>query len=466
MIPVAALAAWLVGFAPVERPRLVVLTDISSLTAGVAEPDDGQSMIRLMLYTNELDVEGLIATSNLGHRQGVRPDLIRQVVDAYGRVQPSLLRHDERFPPADSLARCIKEGQPVAGPKVPVAESVGEGKDTEASRWIITVVDRPDPRPVWVTIWGGSADLAQALWSVRQTRGPEGLEAFVSRLRVHAIADQDSTGPWIRENFPGLFVVTNLRAMRGMYRGGDPTLVSSGWVGANVKGHGSLGDLYPDYDGGDIWSRTLGRVRGIKEGDTPSFLFLVPNGLNDPERPWLGGWGGRFEGAANRYADVPDDDLDTSGDPDPRMVTVYRWRPAFQADFQARLGWCVKPYAEANHPPVVRVEGRRERAAAPGEAVVLDARATSDPDGDDLSFEWSIYPVAAGAKEQAAIEGRTSKVARLEAPPGASGRTIPVLLTVKDGGSPRLTRYARVLVTVGRDGKGPREVAPGSEGNR
>src|SRR4051812_2219503 len=106
-----------------ERPRLIVLTDISSLQAGVAEPDDGQSMIRLMLHANDLELEGLVATSNMGHGQVVRPDLIRQVVEAYGRVQPQLVRHDGRYPPARALAEVIKPGQPVAGPKVPVERS-------------------------------------------------------------------------------------------------------------------------------------------------------------------------------------------------------------------------------------------------------------------------------------------------------------------------------------------------------
>src|SRR5262249_45750976 len=149
--------------------------------------------IRLMLYTNELDVEGLIASSNLGHGQTVRPELIRRVVDAYARVQPNLLRHDDRYPPASALSATIKAGQPVAGPKATVSQSIGAGKDTEASEWIIQVVDRPDPRAVWVAIWGGSADLAQALWKVRQTRTPAALEHFTAKLRVHAIADQDST---------------------------------------------------------------------------------------------------------------------------------------------------------------------------------------------------------------------------------------------------------------------------------
>ena len=152
------------------RPRLLVLTDISSLTAGVAEPDDAQSLIRLMLYANQFDIEGLIATSNLEHGQKTRPDLIRQVVDAYEKVRSNLLQHDPRYPPAKALRGCIKAGQKVAGPGVPVMESVGDGKDTEASEWIIGVVDRPDPRPVWVVIWGGSADLAQALWRVRRDR--------------------------------------------------------------------------------------------------------------------------------------------------------------------------------------------------------------------------------------------------------------------------------------------------------
>ena len=38
-----------------ERPRLLVLTDIGG------DPDDQQSMIRLMVYANEFVIEGLAA---------------------------------------------------------------------------------------------------------------------------------------------------------------------------------------------------------------------------------------------------------------------------------------------------------------------------------------------------------------------------------------------------------------------
>jgi hypothetical protein len=449
----ALLAAWAVeapagsGAEP-WRPRLVVLTDISSLTAGVAEPDDGQSLIRLMLYANELDIEGLIASSNLGHGQRVRPELIHQVVDAYEKVRPNLVLHDPRYPPADQLRAGIKAGQPIAGPKLPVEQSLGEGKDTEASEWLIRVGDRPDPRPLWVVIWGGSADLAQALWKVRKSRTPEGLARFVAKLRVHAIGDQDSTGPWIRDQFPGLYVITQRRAYRGMYRGSDTSLSASAWVREHIHGHGPLGDLYPDYNGGDIWSGRLGGVRGIKEGDTPSFLALVPNGLFDPEQPWLGSWGGRFDGDGKHLTDVPDTDLDTRADPDPRMSSVYRWRPAFQADFQARLDWCIEPYSGANHPPSVQVRGERARRAKPGDELVLDAGGSTDPDGDALEFSWSVYPPVPDVVGKVAIAGQDRQAAKVVIAPELAGRTIPILLTVTDRGRPRLARYGRVLITV------------------
>ena len=433
---------------PSERLRIIILTDISSLTAGVAEPDDGQSLIRLMLHSNDFDIAGLIATSNLGHQQTTRPDLVRQVVDAYAKVQPNLCLHDSRYPPASSLQAAIKSGQPLAGRKTPIEQCVGPGKDTEASDWIIHVVDEPDPRPVWILIWGGSADLAQALWKIRETRKAGHLTQFLSRLRVHSINDQDSTGPWIREQFPALYAVIQRFAYRGMYRGGDSSLVSSAWVKAHVHGHGALGDLYPDYNGGDIWSSRLGQVRGIKEGDTPSFLSLVPNGLTDADHPSLGSWGGRFAANGHFLTDIPDIDLDSTADPEPRISSVYRWRPAFQNDFQARLDWCVKPFDQANHPPKVSIEGKRERAARPGEVTSLDANRTTDPDGDRLTFAWTIYPVSPGAPNEVTIEGPTERIARVIPSPRTSGKTVPILLRVTDQGTPPLSRYARVLLTI------------------
>ena len=78
-LTIPATAARATPPSPTERPRLIVLTGIRSLTAEVAEPDDGQSLIRLMLSADEFDIEGLVPFSNMGHGQRVRPELIRRV---------------------------------------------------------------------------------------------------------------------------------------------------------------------------------------------------------------------------------------------------------------------------------------------------------------------------------------------------------------------------------------------------
>ena len=433
----------------VDKPRVFILTDISSLAAGEREPDDGQSLIRLLLYSHTLDIEGLAASSNLGHGQVVRPGLIRQAIQAYDQVRPNLLLHRADFPSAERLDRLVKSGQPVAGPAVRVNDSIGRGKDTEASDALIAAVDREDPRPLWICAWGGTADLAQALWKVRAERSGGDLAAFLAKLRIHAIADQDSTGRWLRENFPTLHYTLREVAYRGMYRGGDPAPVSAEWVEKNVRtGHGRLGGLYPSYRGGDIWSSMLGPVQGVKEGDTPSFLGLIPNGLNVPGRIGLSSWGGRLEGPALRPVDARSD-VGEDRDPDPRIAAVYRWRRAFQADFQARLDWCVKPATSANHAPEAGIRGETRRTVKPGESLQLDASTSSDPDLDRLRYEWLIdLPAAELAGCQ--IEGADTAKARLVVPAGVVARELPLLLIVRDEGEPALEGYARIEVAIER----------------
>lgn len=428
------------------KTRLIVLSDITSLTAGVREPDDGQSMIRLMLYANDLEIQGLIASSNLGHGQTVRPELIAQVVDAYGKALPNLLKHSSSYPRDSILQRCIKAGQPAAGPKVSIWDSIGKGKDTEASNWIIDAVDKEDPRPVWISIWGGSADLAQALWTVSNTRSPSEVDEFVSKIRVHACHEQDSTGPWIKENFPRLFYITRANAIRGMYHGGDTSLVSAEWVRTHVHGHGPLGDLYPCYDGGDPW----GAVKGIKEGDTPTFLSLLPTGLNDLNNPSHSSWGGRFVRDSrwsspchltDAYAGMHRGYIDD----DPCIVEVNRWRPAYQGDFQARLDWCIHSYDQANHPPVPVIAQGTELWVHPADFIDLDASSSIDPDGRGLAFQWSILPE--GDVSSAFIEGKNSAKARVSIPDTANG-LLPVLLAVSNSHPPESVRYVRVNIHI------------------
>ena len=153
---------------------------------------------------------------------------------------------------------------------------------------IIAEVDKPDPRPVHIGIWGGAADWSQALWTVRATRTPAELKRFVSKLRVYSISDQDDSGAWARGYFPDLVWVTSahgfLQYQLGTWlgisapqSGADQTPVSKEWLKANIQSKGPLGQLYPT-------------PAYIMEGDTPSFLFVIPNGLDNPERPDWGGW--------------------------------------------------------------------------------------------------------------------------------------------------------------------------------
>jgi hypothetical protein len=341
-----------------DKPRLVVLTDIGG------DPDDQQSMIRLMHYADEFEIEGLVATAagvpGELKKDVVRPELIREIAEAYGKVRPNLLLHHPDYPETKYLLDRTKSGNPKRGVK-----SLGAGHDTDGSRWITAVVDRDDPRPVNVAIWGGSTDLAQALWRARNDRTAEQLRAFLGKLRVYAIGHQDDTGPWINENFPDLFYVLaksapgqDMRtgAYRGMYLGGDESLTSRAWVDANLRtGRGPLGALYPT----NTWTAPNPHAT-LKEGDTPSWFYFLRTGLGDPAHPEWGGWGGRFrKEKSGLYRDA----RDTVGGVTEARATVWRWRPAFQADFAARAQWCVKPVKEANHPPVPVLNGDRTLAA-------------------------------------------------------------------------------------------------------
>lgn len=424
------------------RPRLLVLTDIGG------DPDDRQSMVRLLAYANEFEIEGLIATSagvpGELEQPAVRPDLLHEVVAAYGEVHANLVLHDPAFPPPETLAARIVAGNPLRG-----RPHIGAGWDTDGSRHIIEVVDREVGAPVHVAVWGGQTDLAQALWSVREVRGAEGLARFVSRMRVHDIADQDGIAAWIVEEFPGIHYVLNGAApdadrreapFRGMYLGGDESLTSIEWLEEHVRsGHGPLGALYPS----ETW--TAPNPHGaLKEGDTPSWFSVLPVGLADPEHPEWGGWGGRYLVRDGIFTPAADS---VGGEVGPRQ-TVWRWRPAYQADFQARMDWMVRPPGEANHPPRAVVAGERARRARPGERLSLDASASSDPDGDTLRFRWWIYSEAGSHPGGAMVDNDAAPRAVLRLPSEGSG-TVHVILEVTDDGEPALTRYGRVVVEVG-----------------
>ena len=115
------------------RPRLIVLTDIGG------DPDDQQSMIRLMTFANELEIEGLIASASgvPGElKQAIsQPHLIREIVEAYGTVLPNLRQHAEGYPAGEDLLARVKSGNSQRG-----WDQVGDGHDTED--WVLLLRKR------------------------------------------------------------------------------------------------------------------------------------------------------------------------------------------------------------------------------------------------------------------------------------------------------------------------------------
>jgi len=436
-----------------DKPRLMILTDIGG------DPDDQQSLVRLMLYSNEFQIEGLIASASGTpgelKKSITRPDLIRQIVDAYGEVRPRLMQHAAGYPEPERLRERIHSGNPQRGPK-----HIGEKHDTDGSNAIIRAADSTDPRPLQIAIFGGQTDLCQALWRVRNDRDEAGLKAFLARLRVYDIDDQDRLQRWIFENFPDLFYLLAKSApgrdkregaYRGMYLGGDESLTSREWLDEHVRhNHGPLGALYPDR----TW--TAPNPHGaLKEGDTPSWFYFRSTALQDAAEPTWGGWGGRFRNTERGlWRDVPDRvmEVDQQGaTPDPR-ASVWRWRGVFQRDFQARMDWCVNDFAKANHPPELFLGDATlrkpvRRPARAGSSLTLVARAT-DPDGDALSYRWWVYQDAGTCDMPAKLRNAETPAVTIELPGKAAGCAYHLILEATDAGSPPLTSLARVVLEV------------------
>lgn len=319
--------------------RVVILTDFppvdvipGGLGYGPAEKrsdsDDVQSFVRFLLYANEFQVEGLVATAatfaNVANKQH-----LLDLLSLYDQVDENLRQHDPRYPTAAQLRRVTWQGRSGAYNR-PVTELIGPGKDTEASDKLVALLAKADPRPVWFCVWGGSADLAQALWKIQHTRKPAEAQRLRAKARVYLIGLQDGSGQWLLDTFPDLFTIVSRKNYMGMFNtapGADRTLSDLAWVNRYVRhGHGLLGTFYPE-------SGFYPETPGVWEGDSPSFLYLASaaQGLNDPEKPDQESWGGQFvrpDPAKNHWFDAP------AG-----TQAVSKWRGPVQEDFARRANW-------------------------------------------------------------------------------------------------------------------------------
>ncbi|MDR1523985.1 MAG: DUF1593 domain-containing protein [Tannerella sp.] len=432
---------WLACFVAMaqDKPSVIVLTDIGG------DSDDEQSMVRFLLYADMFDVKAICATSRLGHGHDTKPEILRNQIEAYRKVYPNLTQHSSGYPVPDSLLSVIKTGQ--GDPA-----RFGQGYDSEASEYIIKVIDESHA-PVHIVIWGGQRELAHALWKVKEMRSKEQVDLFCRKIQIHAIGDQDKHREWILTNFgniryiadgyvfPGNFGIRELATFRGMYMTGEVNLQDAEWVKKYIHGHGALSECYPLRGHG---------TDGMKEGDSPSFMGLIANGLNVPEHPEWGGWGGRFRPLGNHlYIDATDFLNGTQNE----RHSVARWRPAFQRDFMSRVERCVKPCSQVNHHPKAIINGSSDFSpvfirANVGDRVSLDASESCDPDHDSITFRWFFYDEICFAGYVALQISSDTRQCSFIVPESMKNLTCHLILEISDNGIPSLVSYKRVILQI------------------
>jgi len=431
-----------------ENYRYVICTDMTH--------DDDNSLIRLLHYANELDIEAIIVTDQGPETQRIKnwPAEIwrrtQEIFDAYEMVVDNLSLHDPNFPPADYFRSITKQGKGTAQRMTGSSDNgqekfwnyVGEGRDSEGSELLLEVFERDDTRPIYVGFWGGSLTFAQAIWRYTQKHSPDQVQALLDKLIFHCISFQDVTF----DMFVDLDAIGKSIGTKKPFYGDydDERLVpdvlladaSNFWkyIGAidEQKVYHFSGPLGNLYDKGG-------------EGDTPAFLNLIAmnRGLSDVEQPGYGGWGDMFQKHELKNVWITD-----HHNPNELM----RWLPETTNSFYARCCWEENSYESCNHAPNAAFNGDSTNnfvyiKGEAGKQLRLNSDGSTDPDGDELSFKWWHYDSADSYKGTLTITDSDKKNASLIVPGNIDKDDLHIILEVKDDGTPRLTSYKRIIIS-------------------
>src|SRR5579872_1855824 len=437
MIALTAALSVAVPVVPAQaaKPRTIVTTDV--------ETDDYNSLIRYLLYTNEIDTVGFVYSSSHFHWAGdskgssfkaqdgkmhtswrwTGTHAIQDLIGEYRKAYSNLKVHDPAYPSADRLLSLVKIGN--------IQFEGDMANDTEGSNWIRKTLLDTVPGPLYLQAWGGTNTIARALKSIEdEYRGQSGWNKLYRRISKKAViyswGKQDNTyDDYIAKHWPNIQFNDISRNAWGYWLHGaastnvlpeDKPLFEPAWTISNVLNVGPLGAKYRVWADGRTFvgdqEDTFGMVpypghplreafpfgSFISEGDTPAFLNLIANGLRSYESPGYGGWGDRLvrstEAPTNYWQAVTDEK-----GPGGQAIDNYtskRWVAFAQQDFASRLRWTITPtFSGANHAPVPHVGGPLHRKAKPGEIVVLNGSAT-DPDHNRTTQRWWQY-VEAGS---------------------------------------------------------------------
>jgi hypothetical protein len=463
-----------------ERPRIVVTTD--------PELDDNNSLIRFLLYSCDFEIEGLIYASSGFHWKGdgkgtkwyvpgreysrfgldtcpceswrwsKNEHYIDDVVEAYSKVYPNLKVHNPDYPAPDGLKSKIRFGN---------IEFDGDiSKDSPGSDLIKSLMLDDKPEQLFITAWGGQSTIARALKSIQEQYGNtiewENIKKKISR-KVILLPSGDQDDTYARNISPDWPDIEYRQFQDGPNYGygaqlgakpEDSMYLTATWMKENVSDRGPFGKLYRVWgDGkqmvkGDImdyfglkgysddqlrkmgyrvWMPVQEQGSWLGEGDDFTFMNMPGNGLRAYEKGSWGGWGGSSNKSRNAYPD---------------------FFPVAQRDFAARLKWSVTPnYADANHAPVITNEGPLNVLASPGETIRLNVNIT-DPDRNTVSEKWWQFQVGTYPGKVGISNENTARAKVLIPKDALPGQTIHVVFEATDNGSPSLTSYQRIIITI------------------
>jgi hypothetical protein len=491
------------------KPRIIITAD--------PEMDDNNSLLRLLLYSTDVNIEGLVYASSQFHwkgdgkgtkwfvagreydrfNMGVCPceswrwakdeKFIHNAVEAYAKVYPNLKIHNKEYPAPDYLRSVIRYGN---------IEFDGDfSKDTPGSLLIKNTLMDNKQEKLFVTVWGGASTLSRALKSIEDqnkysVQWPDIQKKISNKLVILLSGDQDDTyAHYIKPTWPN---VETRQFSQGPNFGYNATIkadpvnmayMTPEWMEKNITSVGPLGKLYSVWGDGKqmvkgdkvdyfglsgytadelrkmgyyVWMPPQPKGTWLSEGDNPTFMNMLDNGLKSYEKGYYGGWGGsivKFNSESNPFAATTNSEqmanqmTASNKEPKDDPIPFPNYFPDVQNSFAARMKWSITPqYNDANHEPKIKIIGPEIIMANKGQKIKLYSNAT-DPDGQKVSTRW--YQTPTFYKYKVIIDDVNQANIEATIPEGIqSGQELHLIAEVTDEGTPPLKHYQRVIVVI------------------
>ena len=479
-----------------QRPRCIITQD--------AEVDDMNSLIHVLLYSNEVDIQGIVQSSSKFHWKGVagqkeekytKPyrwpgtEWMQKYLNAYQKVYPNLKKHDKSYPAPAYLKSVTKVGN--------IGYKGEMDSATEGSELIKKTILDNDERTLYLLAWGGTNTISRALKDIeKEYKGTKQWDAIrkkiINKVVIPACGEQDETySEYIAEEWPEIKFMScsQMSSYAYMWRtqpedSSKKTLYADFMLKNLIRKHGALLDNYVTWGDGTYldgeepgsqfgtnedlldslnwWGgfnpvQKYQRYDFLSEGDSPTFFMLLDTGLRTLEDVTNGGFSGRYAKAdkknskgqeVNYWSPVKDTYVKEDGST-MKVESSWKYIDDIQNDFAARADWCItNDYAKANHAPKVSVTEGTDIKASAGETLKLHAIAT-DPDDDYVTVSWSEYTDASTTETALTLKGAASDTISFKIPEDAkAGQKIHLIVQTQDDGEHTLTHYQQVIITI------------------